>query len=328
MHIMKKGLGLLCVTAITMVSVLPVAGAQEIPARKQMRIIVPYSAGGTSDILGRKLAEELGNRLNRTVIVENRAGAGGAIGTDATVRSDKDGTTILLHSGAIATEPALKSNLPYDVNKDLTIVTTAVEGPFAVLVSKNIPVSNVKELIEYARANPDKMHYGTPGIGTSVHLSSELLGIQGKMPLVHVPYKGANAALTGLMGDEIQVVIDPLATAKRYSEDGRVKALAITSAQPSALWPGMPTVAESGVPDYNAVVWYGIYVPAGTPEAITDRLNKEFVDILHSDNMKIWLTSQGLEPVANSATEAKTYLKNDIERWKSVVETAGIEKLQ
>ncbi|AEC21988.1 extra-cytoplasmic solute receptor [Pusillimonas sp. T7-7] len=323
MHALKKTLMLVGVATAVM-STLSGVQAQEIESRKQIRIIVPYSAGGTSDILGRKLAEELGTRLKRPVIVENKAGAGGSIGTDATVRADADGTTILLHSGAIATEPALKSKLPYDVTKDLTAVTTVVEGPFALLVNKDLPVSNLKEFLQYAKAHPGEVNFGTPGVGTSVHLASELFKVKSGLALVHVPYKGASAALTGLMGGEIQMVIDPLATAKRYSEDGRVKGLALTSAQRSELWPDMPTVAESGVPDYSSAVWYGLYVPAATPEKVVQTLNEAFVDIVHSPNMKTWLSSQGLEPVGNSPKEADEYLKADIAQWKEVVKTAGI----
>lgn len=300
------------------------AHAQDIDARKQMRIIVPYAAGGTSDILGRKLAEELSRRLDRPVIVENRAGAGGAIGTEATVRSDPDGATILLHSGAIATEPALKSKLPYDVTKDLSIVTTAVEGPFAVLVAKDVPANTIGEFIEYAKAQPNGVNFGTPGVGTSVHLASELLKVQGQIPMEHVPYKGASAALAGLMGGEIQLVIDPLATAKRYSEDGRVKALAVTSAQRTDLWPEMVTVAETGIPEHSGAVWYGLYVPSATDDAVVAGLNKQFVDILNSNDMKAWLTSQGLQPVGNTPEQATQYLVTDIERWKQVVKEAGI----
>lgn len=300
------------------------AHAQDIDSRKQMRIIVPYAAGGTSDILGRKLAEELSRRLNRPVILENKAGAGGSIGTDATVRSDPDGATILLHSGAIATEPALKSKLPYDVTKDLDVITTAVEGPFAVLVNKDVPANTVGEFITYAKSLPKGANFGTPGIGTSVHLASELLKVQGDIPMEHVPYKGASAALTGLMGGEIQLVIDPLATAKRFGQEGRAKAIAVTSAQRTALWPEMPTVAESGVPGYSGAVWYGLFVPSATPDNVVSGLNKHFVEILKSDDMKAWLTTQGLEPVANTPQQATKYLVDDIARWKKVVKEAGI----
>lgn len=300
------------------------AHAQSLPDGKQVRIIVPYSAGGTSDILGRKLAEQLGQKLNRVVIVENKAGAGGTIGTDATVRADADGTTILLHSGAIATEPSIKKTLPYDVTKDLRAVTTAVRGPFALLVNKDLPVNNVSELVAYAKAHPDKVNYGTPGIGTSVHFASEQFKSASKAPLTHVPYKGASAALTGLMGGEVQVVIDPLSTAKKFAESGRVKSLAITTANRSDLWPGMPTVAESGVPEFDTAVWYGLYVPAKTPDSTVKLLNEKFVEILKSPAMLTWLTAEGLEPVANTAAASQEQLKADIENWKVLAKTAGI----
>lgn len=299
--------------------------AQGIPANKQMRIIVPYSAGGTSDILGRKLAQQLGERLGRQVIVDNKAGAGGAIGTEATVRADPDGTTLLLHSGAIATEPAIKSKLPYDVTKDLAAVTTVVKGPFALLVSNELPVKNVAELLAYARANPGKVNYGTPGMGTSVHFASEYFKAMAKAPITHVPYKGASAALTALMGNEVQLVIDPLATAKKYAEAGKMRALGVTTAQRTSLWPQMPTIAEGGVPGFDAVVWYGMYVPAKTPAATVEKLNRELVAILQSDEMRKWLSQEGLEPVADSPAQSQEFLRKEIDRWKSVARSAGIQ---
>lgn len=301
------------------------AQAQTIPAGKQMRIIVPYSAGGTSDILGRKLAQQLGERLGRQVIVDNKAGAGGSIGTEATVRADADGTTILLHSGAIATEPSIKSKLPYDVNKDLAAVTTVVRGPFALVVSNELPVKNVAELIAYAKANPGKVNFGTPGMGTSVHFASEYFKTMAKLPMTHVPYKGASAALTALMGNEVQLVIDPLATAKKYTEAGKMRTLAVTTAQRTSLWPQMPTVAEGGVPGFDTAVWYGAYVPAKTPAPIVEKLNKELVAILHSDEMRKWLSNEGLEPVGDKPAQSQAYLRDDIERWKTLAKSAGIQ---
>lgn len=299
--------------------------AQGIPANKQMRIIVPYSAGGTSDILGRKLAQQLGERLGRQVIVDNKAGAGGAIGTEATVRADPDGSTLLLHSGAIATEPAIKSKLPYDVTKDLAAVTTVVKGPFALLVSNELPVKSLAELLAYTKANPGKVNFGTPGMGTSVHFTSEYFKAMAKAPLTHVPYKGASAALTALMGNEVQLVIDPLATAKKYAEAGKMRALGVTTAQRTNLWPQMPTVAEGGVPGFDAAVWYGMYVPAKTPAATVEKLNKELVAILQSDEMRKWLSQEGLEPVADSPAQSQEFLRKEIDRWKSVAKSAGIQ---
>ena len=217
------------------------------PSGKQMKIVVPFSPGGTSDILGRKLAQMLGERLGRTVIVDNRAGAGGSLGTETVARADADGSTILLHSGAIAVDPVLKRNLSYDVQRDLAPVTTAVSGPFALLVSNDLPVKSVAELLAYAKANPGKLNFGTPGIGTSIHLTTEHFKTAAGIDILHVPYKGANLALTAAMANDIQIVIDPLATAKKYAESGRLRALAVTTGRRTELWPEMPTLNESGV---------------------------------------------------------------------------------
>lgn len=302
------------------------ARAQDLPAAgKQMRLIVPYAAGGTSDILGRMLAQRLGERLGRQVIVDNRAGSGGSIGTDATVRSDPDGSTILLHSGAIATEPALKKSLPYDVMRDLAPVTTAVIGPFALVVNNELPVKTVPELLAYVKANPGKLNFGTPGIGTSVHLTTEYLKVSAGLYMVHIPYKGAALALNGLMGNEVQVVIDPLATAKKLAEGGKVRAIAVTTGQRTDLWPELPTLAEGGVKGFDAGVWYGLYVPAKTPKATVDRLNAEFVAILNSPEMKTWLRGQGLQPIADKPEESRKWLATEIERWRGVVQSAGIK---
>jgi tripartite-type tricarboxylate transporter receptor subunit TctC len=301
------------------------AGAQGIPAGKPVRIIVPYAAGGTSDILGRKLAQSLGERLGRSVIVDNRAGAGGSIGTEATVRSDPDGTTILLHSGAIGTEPALKRQLPYDVTRDLTAVTTAVQGPFALLVSPQLPVKNVAELIAYAKANPARMNFGTPGMGTSVHLASEQFKVAAGIPGEHVPYKGASPALAALMANEVQFVVDPLATAKKLAESGKVRAIAVTTAKRTNLWPEMGTVSEGGLSGFDSSVWYGLYVPSKTPAETVRLLNTEFVAILKSTDMVAWLHDQGLEPVADTSEQSRQWLAKDIQRWKAVVHAAGIQ---
>ncbi len=301
------------------------AQAQNLPADKQVRIIVPYAAGGTSDILGRKLAQALGEKLARTVIVENRAGAGGAIGTEATVRAEPDGTTILLHSGAIGTEPALKRQLPYDVTRDLAAVTTAVQGPFALLVAPQLPVKSVAELIAYAKANPQKVNFGTPGMGTSVHLASEQFKLAAGIEATHVPFKGAGPALTALMAGDVQYIVDPLATAKKFAEAGKVKALAVTTAKRTDLWPSMGTVAEGGLAGFDSSVWYGLYVPAKTPAETVRMLNTQFVAILKSREMGEWLREQGLEAVADTSEQSRQWLLRDIQRWKSVVQAAGIK---
>lgn len=299
--------------------------AQPLPPGKSMRLVVPYAAGGTSDILGRKLAQQLGERLGRPVIVDNKAGAGGSIGTDAVVRAEADGTTLLLHSGAIATEPALKRQLPYDVLNDLAPVTTAVVGPFAVLVSPQLPVKTIGELIAYAKQNPGKLNYGTPGLGTSVHLATEQFRVAAGIDMVHLPFKGAGPALTAIMSNEVQVVVDPLATARKYADSGKLRALALTTGQRSSLWPEMGTLAEAGLKDFDTGVWYGVYVPAKTPAAAVQLLNTELVRILKSPEMTDWLRDQGLQAVANSPAESKAQLASEIATWKRVGAAAGIK---
>lgn len=295
------------------------------PEGKTVKLIVPFAPGGTSDILGRKLAQDLGARIGRTVIVENRAGAGGSLGTEATVRGDADGSVILIHSGAISVEPALKPSLSYDVQRDLTPVTTAVAGPFAVLVSNALPVKSFSELLVYAKANPGKLNYGSPGVGSSIHLTSEHLKSAAGLDIVHVPFKGASLALNAAMANDVQVIIDPLATAKKFSESGKLRALALTTGKRSSLWPEMTTLSEAGVAGFDAAVWYGVFVPAKTPSAVVERLNREFVEILKAPTMVDWLREQGLEPIADSPTVARARMADEVQRWKQVIQANNIK---
>lgn len=295
-----------------------------LPSGKQMRIVVPFAAGGTSDILARALAQRLGDRLGRTVIVENRGGAGGSIGTEAVVQADADGTVILIHSGAIAVEPSLQRNPRYDVRRDLAPVTTAVVGPFVLLVNPEVPVNSTADLIKYAKANPGKLNYGTPGVGSSIHVTTEYFKTLAGIDLVHVPYKGAGPALVAAMSNEIQVLFDPLATGKKYAETGKLRALAVSSGRRTDLWPEMPTISEGAVPGFDTGVWYGIYVPAKTPRAVVDQLNAELVAILKQPEFVAWLRDQGLQPVADTPEQAKERLSQDVERWAGVVKAAGI----
>lgn len=177
----------------------------------------------------------------------------------------------------------------------------------------------------YAKANPGKVNFGTPGMGTSVHFASEHLKAAARLPMTHVPYKGASAALTALMANEVQLVIDPLATARKYAEAGKVRALALTSARRSELWPGMTTVAEAGVAGFDAAVWYGLYLPARTPAGIVERLHKEVVAVLQSPDMRKWLSQEGLEPVADSAAQSQQFLASEIIHWQNLIKSAGIQ---
>lgn len=302
------------------------AQAADFPSRT-IRIVVPYAAGGTSDIVARRIGQRLSERVGQAVIIDNRGGAGGSIGTEAVVRSDPDGHTLLFHSGAVAVDPVSGKKLNYDVQKDLEPITMAVVGPFALLVNNDLPVKSVPELLAYARANPGKLNFGTPGVGTSIHLTTELFKATTGINVVHVPYKGASLALTALAGNEVQFVFDPLTTAKNLAQSGRVRALAVSTGTRSGFWPELPTVADGGVKGFDLGVWYGFFVPKATPSPVADQLNRELVALLQEPAMRDWLKSNGLEVVANSRDAFRTRFASEIERWGALIREAGV-KLQ
>lgn len=314
--------------ACTLVSLLltSAAGAADFPS-KTIRIVVPYAAGGTSDIVARHIGQRLSERVGQPVIIDNRGGAGGSIGTEQVVRSEPDGHTILFHSGAVAVDPVSGKKLNYDVQRDLEPITMAVVGPFALLVNLDLPVKSVGELVAYAKANPGKLNFGTPGVGTSIHLTTELFKAMAGINVVHVPYKGASLALTALSGNEVQFVFDPLTTAKTLAQSGRVRALAVSTGQRSGFWPELATVADGGVKGFDLGVWYGIFVPKSTPKPVADQLNREFVALLQEPAMRDWLKNNGLDVVANSRDEFRARFAGEIERWGKLIRESGV-KLQ
>jgi tripartite-type tricarboxylate transporter receptor subunit TctC len=314
------------ISILAIACVIGQAAAQDLPAAgKQMRLIVPFAPGGATDILGRMLAQRLGDKLGRSVIVENRAGAGGSIGTLSVVRSDPDGSTILLNSGAVAMETLLKRKPTYDVQRDLLPVTTVAGGPFVLLVNADLPVQTVGELIAYARANPGKLNFGTPGVGSSVHITTESFKVAAGIDMVHVPFRGASPALNALMAGEVQVVIDVLGTARRTVESRKVRALAVTTADRTDLWSELPSMQESGVRNMDEAVWFGLFVPSNTPQAVVNRLNAELVSVLRSPDMVAWLRDQGLQPIGDPPAQARARLAAEVARWAQVIKAAGIE---
>ena len=200
-------------------------------------------------------------------------------------------------------------------------------GPFALLVNLDLPVKSVAELVAFAKANPGKLNFGTPGVGTSIHLTTELFKAMAGINVVHVPYKGASLALTALAGNEVQFVFDPLTTAKTLAQSGRVRALAVSTGQRSGFWPELATVADGGVKGFDLGVWYGIFVPKATPKAVADQLNREFVALLQEPAMRDWLKNNGLDVVANSRDEFRARFAGEIERWGKLIRESGV-KLQ
>jgi tripartite-type tricarboxylate transporter receptor subunit TctC len=291
---------------------------------RPIKLVVPYPPGGSTDPVARLLAQDIAPRLGQPIVVDNRPGAAGSIGTEAVARAAPDGYTVLLHTSVIATDPTLKKNAAYDVKRDLAPITLAVTGPYLVVVNPSLPVKNVAELIAYAKANPGKLFYGSAGQGSSGHLIGELFKQAAGLEMTHVPYKGGGPSITGLMGNEVQLLFDTLGGSRALAERGKLRALAVTSPARSPVMPSVPTVSESGLKDFEAVYWLGIFAPAKTPQPIVDRLYREIKQSLDNPEIKAKLLEQGNVAQALPPAEFAKALDADIQRYKKVIETAKI----
>jgi tripartite-type tricarboxylate transporter receptor subunit TctC len=291
---------------------------------RPIKLVVPYPPGGSTDPVARLLAQDIAPRHGQPIVVDNRPGAAGSIGTEAVARAAPDGYTVLLHTSVIATDPTLKKNAAYDVKRDLAPITLAVTGPYLVVVNPSLPVKNVAELIAYAKANPGKLFYGSAGQGSSGHLIGELFKQAAGIEMTHVPYKGGGPSITGLMGNEVQLLFDTLGGSRALAESGKLRALAVTSPARSPVMPSVPTVSESGLKDFEAVYWLGIFAPAKTPQPIVDRLYREIKQSLDNPEIKAKLLEQGNVAQALPPAEFAKALDADIQRYKKVIETAKI----
>jgi tripartite-type tricarboxylate transporter receptor subunit TctC len=299
-------------------------GAEAAFPDRPIRLIVPYPPGGSTDPAARLIASDIGPRLGQNVVVENRAGAAGAIGTEAVARAAPDGYTLLLHTSVISTDPTLKKNAPYDVRRDLAPVTLAVTGPYLLVVNPSLPVRNVAELIAYAKANPGKLNFGSAGQASSGHLIGELFKKAAGIDMVHVPYKGGGPSIVGLVGNEVQLVFDTFGGSRTLAESGKLRAIAVTSPTRASLMPDVPTVSESGLKDFSAVYWLGIFAPAKTPPAIVDKLQGVIRQSLESASVKAKMLDQGNVPQALSPGEFARVLDADIQRYRAIIDSARI----
>jgi tripartite-type tricarboxylate transporter receptor subunit TctC len=312
-------------TALTIAIVIQAGAAQAEYPDQRINIIVPFVAGGATDIIARTIAADLASRFGQPVTVENRAGGGTAVGTEAVVRSPPDGYTLLFNSGALTIDVGFKKNLAYDVRKDLVPVTKAAWGPYAVLVYKDVPVKTLSELIGYAKETPSALNMGSAGVGTMGHLASAYLTAKADIKLTHVPFRGSAPALTAVMGGHVQVLLDPPFTAMPAIESGSTRALAVTGAKRSPLLPNVPTVAELGFPGFAAGHWGGFFVPAGTPPAVIEKLNAGIVASLQNPKVREVLRGQGLEIIGNTPEEFRKEIDDEIELWSNVIRDAGIK---
>ena len=301
------------------------AVAQGSYPEKPIQLIVPQSAGGGADILARTIAAKLSQSLGNQVVVDNRAGAAGIIGTQAVAQAAPDGYTLLM--GAISTHsmnPGLyKKRLPYDPVKDFAPVSLVASAPLLVVVHPSVPAQSVQELIALAKAKPGTLNFSSAGSGNSTHLAGELFKLMASVDMVHVPYKGATPAEIGLMGGQVNVMFSSILSALPHSKSGKMKALAVTSARRSSVAPHLPTVAESGLPGYDVNPWYGLFAPAGTPPEVVNRLSREVARIVQLPDVKERFATLGAEPVGNSPQEFKLFLDKEIEKWTKVIDQSG-----
>jgi len=313
--------------AISVMSPATAQTASEWPT-KPLRFIVPYPPGGPLDAMARALAEEVREPLGQTIIVENKPGAGGNIGVDLVGRSDPDGYTLVM--GAVATfaiNPWLFEKLPYDPVKDFQPITLVASVPNVLIVNADFAAKNninsVKDLIAYGKQNPTALYFASGGNGSAGHLAGELLNSRAGISATHVPFAGAAPALTALMGDQTQMMFDNLASAAPLIESGKVKALAVTTKQRSSMLPDLPTIEESGIADYDLGTWFGVFVPAGTPEDVVKRLHSVYADALNSPQIQKRLATMGSDAKPNTPQEFATMVKEEMAKYEEIVKASG-----
>ena len=298
------------------------AFAQDYP-NKPIRFIVPQPPGGTSDIVARAFAQKLAENVHQQVVVDNRAGASGTIGTDLAAKSTPDGYTIVLAYTTHTTTPGIYGKLPYDPVADFAPVTILTAAPLLLVVHPKIPVTTVKELIAYAKPRPGELNFCSAGNGSGSHLAGELFNTMTGVKLTHIPYKGSGPASTELIGGQVQLMFAGIVPIDPHVKAGRLRAIAVSSPQRAASIPQIPTIAEAGLPGFEVVGWYGVLAPARTPPAIVARLNRELLAILQTPEIRDRLKREGAEPVGNSPAEFTAFLKTDLARWAKVIKTAG-----
>jgi tripartite-type tricarboxylate transporter receptor subunit TctC len=302
---------------------LTAAAATPAFAQRVIHLVVPYGPGAVQDTVARTFSNELGQALNATVLVENRAGAGGNIAAEAAAKADPDGYTLLMAtSSTFATNPALYKSLPFDVQADFAPITVTAFIPNLMVVNPAVPAGNLADFIAYAKANPGQLNYGSAGNGTSQHISGALFSSLAGVQMAHIAYRGGAPAVNDLLGGQIQVLFAPLVEVVQQVRAEKLRALGITTAKRSPLLPDVPAVAQT-LPGYEVTLWNGLLAPAKTPPEIIDRVNRAAIDALRSEEVKAKLAEQGSEPVGNSPAEFKAFIGSELVKWKKLVEISG-----
>lgn len=313
-----------CAAAIILTTSASAVAAADYPDRP-IRLIAPFAAGGPSDIMARLVSQKLNESMGQPIVVDNRAGAGGAVGCEIAAKAAPDGYTLLLgSSGNLSVNPSLYKKLPYDPVKDFQPITQLEAGPQVLVVHPAVAAKSVQELIALAKARPHALNFASGGTGTGNHLASELFKATAGIDIVHVPYKGTGQALTDLVGGQVQMMMSSLLPAIPQIKAGRLRGLAVTSVKRTPVLPELPTIAESGMPGFETTSWHGILVPAKTPKAIATRLHDELVKMLGQPDVRARLASEGIDAIGNTPQEFAAYIRSETVKYAKVIKQAGI----
>lgn len=319
----QRKAGSLVVVALAASTLSIATGAQEYPSRP-IRVIVPQSAGGSTDLIARLLSQKVGDALGQSIVVDNRPGAGSINGTDMAAKAAPDGHTLLAVAASFTITPALHKKLPFDPVRDFMPVSQVATLPHILIVHPSVPVKSVKELIDLANAKPGVLNVATSGIATSTHLAAELFMHLSGTKMVTVPYKGGSPSMTAMLAGQCQVNFAAISTAIPHVRSGKVRAIAVSSAKRSVAAPEYPTIAEAGVAGYEHSSWVGLLAPSGTPRTIIGRLNAESVKAAQAPDSKAYLLKFGMEPVGSTPAQYASLIKTEIAKWQRVVKAAGI----
>ncbi|KQP04997.1 tripartite tricarboxylate transporter substrate binding protein [Pseudorhodoferax sp. Leaf265] len=315
---------LLAVAAATAATLIAGPAAAQAYPTKPITMIVPFSAGGTTDILARIVGQALSTELGQSVVIDNRAGAGGNIGGQLAARAPADGYTLFMGTvGTHAINEALYKKMPFNPIKDFAPLSRVANVPNLLVAHPSQPFKTVPELIAYAKANPGKVNFGSSGSGSSIHLSGELFKSMAKVDMVHIPYKGSAPAVNDLLGNQIAIMFDNMPSAIQHVRAGKLRPIAVTTAKRSPELPDVPTIAESGVPGYEATSWFGLFAVAGTPAPIVTQLNKALVKVLNNPDVKAKIVAQGGEVVAETPEQFAAFIKAETAKWGKVVKESG-----
>jgi tripartite-type tricarboxylate transporter receptor subunit TctC len=296
---------------------------------RPISMVVTFAAGGSSDVLARAVAEAMSRGLGPQIAVDNRPGAGGQIGAEAVAHATPDGYTVLFGTnGTLGIGPALYKSLRYDPLHDLAPVGLLHKLPLLLIVNPSIPAKNLQELIEYGRSNPGKLSFASAGVGSVSHLAGELFKEEAKIDMLHVPYKGGGAAVTDLISGRVSMMLETIPNALPLARNGQMRAIAVTTKERSSSAPDIPTLAESGLPDFDVSAWTGLFVPAGAPHAVIDRLNVETRKITSETRYVDLIQSMGTNVASSSPEEFGAFVRNDIARWTKVIDHAGIQRIE